>query len=205
MKNLISVLMLSLIFCLGLSHAIIRSTAIAQVDSLYKSELANYKIGRYVIGSGGIIGARSQNYVQHGTAGQTIVGGAKNANNFVVSGFWTQQAGPSEVSPPEIPSLPTVFALRQNYPNPFNPESTIEYDLPSACLVTVEIFNTVGQRIRLLNSQVQGPGRAKVVWNGRDDLGQAMGSGIYFYRMTALVLEKQTIQFQQTNKMLLVK
>jgi hypothetical protein len=205
MKNLISVLMLSLIFCLGLSHAIIRSTAIAQVDSLYKSELANYKIGRYVIGSGGIIGARSQNYVQHGTAGQTIVGGAKNANNFVVSGFWTQQAGPSEVSPPEIPSLPTVFALRQNYPNPFNPESTIEYDLPSACLVTVEIFNTVGQRIRLLNSQVQGPGRAKVVWNGRDDQDQAMGSGIYFYRMTALVLEKQTIQFQQTNKMLLVK
>lgn len=200
------------IFCLALLLLSYKTAlAVSPVDSLslIKSKQANYIIPRYVIGSGGVIGVRSPNYVHHGTAGQSIVGGALSVNNILLSGFWIQPAGPTKVSPAEKSSLPTVFALHQNYPNPFNPETTIAYDLPNACVVTVEIFNTVGQRIRLVSSHLQGPGRATVMWDGRDDLGQAMVSGVYFYKVTALALKNsennQQIQFQQTKKMILVK
>jgi flagellar hook assembly protein FlgD len=67
----------------------------------------------------------------------------------------------------------------------------------------------VGQRIRLVNSHVQGPGQAIATWDGRNDQGQAMVSGMYFYQVTASALENnesnQHIQFQETKKMLLVK
>jgi hypothetical protein len=133
----------------------------------------------------------------------------QGTNNIVLSGFWLAGGGPVGIQSEEPVAMPTEFKLHQNYPNPFNPETTIEYDLPNVCLVTVEIFNTVGQRIRLVSSHVQGPGRLTVMWNGRDDQGQAMVSGVYFYKVTASAVENkesdQQIQFQETKKMLFVK
>lgn len=209
MTKLFSVKMLCIILCLGFSHAITISTTMAQVDSLYKSEQANFSIGRYVFGSGGIIGATSTNQRHHATVGQTFVGTMQGTNNILLSGFWLPRGGPVGIQAEEPMALPTEFKLHQNYPNPFNPETIIEYDLPGAYQVAVEIFNTVGQRIRLVSSQVQGPGRAAVTWDGRDDQGQAMVSGMYFYQITASAIEnKETnhqIQFQETKKMLLVK
>lgn len=209
MKKLISVSMLSLIFCLSLSPAIIRSTAIAQVDSLRKSEQANYMIGRYVIGSGGVIGAASASQRHHATIGQTFVGGMQGTNHILHSGFWLPGGGPVGIQYEEPVAIPTEFKLHQNYPNPFNPETIIAYDLPGTFLVTVEIFNTVGQRIRLVSSHVQGPGQATAIWDGRNDQGQAMVSGMYFYQVTASAVENkesnQQIQFQETKKMLFVK
>ncbi len=199
-------------FCwtLGVGLALLISTTVpaaAPTDSLSmaKTELANYRIGKYVIGTGGVLRTKSSNNFHSATAGQTIVGASKSTNNLLVSGFWGQKAKPTEVIPAEQPSLPTEFALHQNYPNPFNAETIISYDLPVVALVTIEIFNTMGQRIRLVKSQAQGPGQCLVVWDGRDDQGQAMGSGIYFYRIIAQALEHQTNQFQQTQKMILVK
>jgi len=209
MKKLFSVMALCLIFCLGLFHTITNSIAVAQVDSLRKSELANYRIGRYVFGSGGVLRATSANNRQHATIGQTFVGGMQGANHILRSGFWLAGGGPVGIQSEEPVAMPTEFKLHQNYPNPFNPETTIAYDLPGAFLVTVEIFNTVGQRIRLVSSHVQGPGQAIATWDGRNDQGQAMVSGMYFYQVTASALENkesnQQIQFQETKKMLLVK
>ena len=209
MKKQISVVALCLIFCLGFVHIIASSLALAQVDSLYKSEQANYRIGRYVIGSGGVLGATSTNNRHHATVGQTFVGGTHSTNHILLSGFWLAGGGPVGIHAEEPIALPTEFKLLQNYPNPFNPTTAIEYDLPSACLVTVEIFNTVGQRIRLVSSQVQGPGRFTTIWDGRDDQGHAMVSGMYFYKVTAAATKtkesNQQIQFQETRKMILVK
>jgi hypothetical protein len=212
MKKSTTQIQFTLIFCLGLALIIPQITLTAtppDSTAIQKSEQANYNIARYVTASGGVIGARSQNYVQHGTAGQAIVSGAQSANNFLASGFWIQPGAPTEISPAEGPSLPTVFALHQNYPNPFNPETIIEFDLPNTCLVTVEIFNTVGQRIRLISSQVEAAGHVTAVWDGRNEQGEVMGSGVYFYRVTADAVDNtpqnHQIQFQQTKKMLLVK
>ena len=82
-------------------------------------------------------------------------------------------------------ALPERFAARQNYPNPFNPETTISYLLPEASQVTIEIFNTQGQRVRKLLSANQLAGTHHLSWDGRDDKGIAMPSGLYFYRIKA--------------------
>jgi hypothetical protein len=96
------------------------------------------------------------------------------------------------------PSVPTVFALRQNYPNPFNPQSTIAYDLPVAGKVRLEIFNIVGQRIRILVDALQTAGRYIAHWDGRDGRDIAVPSGIYLYRL-------QMNEFSMVRRMLLLK
>lgn len=176
-----------------------------------ESAQSNYMIARYVIGSGGIMGAMGSNHIHFATAGEPIVGITLSANNFLLSGYWHVGAfGPTDIENPENIIIPVAFRLHQNYPNPFNPQTTIEYDLPKESRVTVEILNLVGQRIRLLlHSQQQTPGFKQVIWNGCDDRGELMGSGIYIYRVSVFETDKsdQNAQmlFQQSKKMLFVK
>jgi len=82
-----------------------------------------------------------------------------------------------------INSLPHDANLAQNYPNPFNPTTTIGFDLPSAAEVKLEVFNVLGERVRtLFNGRLQA-GSTSIVWDGRNDAGQSVGSGAYFYRL----------------------
>jgi hypothetical protein len=95
--------------------------------------------------------------------------------------------------------IPVVATeLGGNYPNPFNPETTISYAVKDAAPVHLEIYNLKGQLIRTLVNEVQASGRYKAVWNGTDNNGRAVSSGIYFYRMSAG-------QYSSTRKMLLVE
>ena len=70
-----------------------------------------------------------------------------------------------------------------NYPNPFNPSTTIKFDLRKAGYVNLEIYNIKGQKVRTLIDQQQEAGYHSKVWNGIDDSGNPIGSGIYFYRL----------------------
>ncbi len=81
-------------------------------------------------------------------------------------------------------ALPHVFALRQNYPNPFNPETTISYSIPKAGFVSVKIYNVIGQGVKTLVNRNQMPGNYVVRWNGRNEMGQPVASGVYFYRIS---------------------
>jgi hypothetical protein len=94
--------------------------------------------------------------------------------------------------------LPTMYALRQNYPNPFNPTTEIQYDLPKESFVRMEIYNTIGQKVRTLLDKKQSGGTYCVVWDARTDSGQPVTSGIYFYRLMAGT-------FVKTSKMSLIK
>jgi len=76
---------------------------------------------------------------------------------------------------------PQQFDLMQNYPNPFNPETIISYRIPRDGHVTLEIYNMTGQRIRTLVSEDKMAGLYEVVWNGRADGGEVVGSGMYLY------------------------
>jgi hypothetical protein len=80
---------------------------------------------------------------------------------------------------------PAKFVVQQNYPNPFNPSTEIRYTLPRPSDVEIEIFNILGQRIKTLLDERQPAGTYKIVWDAKDDFGQAVGSGVYFYRVTA--------------------
>ena len=208
-------ILLFLFLVLGFCLAVVLSgPGTAQTGASSKSSKAtqpNYILGRYVMGSGGVMGATGTNHIHRATAGETCVGGMQGVNNILFSGFWHPPGfGPTAVDQDVGVSLPTRFELHQNYPNPFNPQTIIRYNLPDEYLVTVEIFNVVGQQIRLLlNAQIQGPGLKQVVWDGRDDHGKMLGSGIYLYRITASSLgpgnDTAEILFQEIKKMLLVK
>ncbi len=81
-------------------------------------------------------------------------------------------------------AIPTAFALKQNYPNPFNPATIIEFALPEAQTIALEIYNILGQRVRTLIRGFREAGTHTVVWNGTDDKNADVPSGIYFCRLT---------------------
>ncbi len=94
--------------------------------------------------------------------------------------------------------IPTTFDISQNYPNPFNPTTTIKYQIPKSVDVTLTIYNILGQKVRTLVNKKMEPGYYKVVWDGRNDYGVKVASGIYLYRIKAG-------DFVQTRKMILMK
>lgn len=104
--------------------------------------------------------------------------------------------GLSAVSNEEIPT-PLVQSL-SNYPNPFNPETKISFSLSQASQVGITIFNTKGQKIKQLYSGNLASGAHNLIWNGTDNIGNAVASGVYFYRL-------RTKQGTVSRKMLLVK
>jgi hypothetical protein len=75
--------------------------------------------------------------------------------------------------------LPNTYGLFQNYPNPFNPETKIRYQIPDAGNVRLIIYNTVGQAVKRLVDKEQAPGYYRVVWDGKDENGLSLGSGMY--------------------------
>ena len=95
--------------------------------------------------------------------------------------------------------VPTDWNLAQNFPNPFNMTTRIEYSLPKASDVTIAIYNIRGQMVRTLMQAHQSPGRHFVGWNGCDDFGRQVGTGIYIYR-----LEAQG-HFSDAKKLLIMK
>lgn len=81
--------------------------------------------------------------------------------------------------------VPDAFALNQNYPNPFNPSTEVAYDLPEAGNVNLEVYNILGQRVKTLVNGYQDAGSYTVTWNGDDEGGGTVASGVYFYRITS--------------------
>lgn len=101
-------------------------------------------------------------------------------------------------------SLPDEFALYPSSPNPFNPTTTIRYDLPKDSFVRLKIYDLLGREIRsLVNGNMDG-GYRRVVWDGTDNSGKAVPSGIYIYRFDANSLETDDL-FHETRKMLLLR
>ena len=80
---------------------------------------------------------------------------------------------------------PQGFSLSQNYPNPFNPETTIRYHLPGSHRVSLHITDALGQRIRTLVDEEQAAGVHTARWDGKDDSGREVASGMYLYRIVA--------------------
>ncbi len=98
----------------------------------------------------------------------------------------------------EADQIPENFSLAQNYPNPFNPGTTIEYSLAHTSSVVLNIYDVLGNKIRTLVNAKQIAGRKTIIWNGRNDEGDLVGSGMYFYELAA----ENTVQ---VKKMILIK
>jgi len=85
----------------------------------------------------------------------------------------------------EEESRPASFSVSQNYPNPFNPVTNFKFTLPQASYVKIEIFNILGQRVKTLLDEDMRAGVYVVDWDGKDERGTEVSSGIYFYRIKA--------------------
>ena len=94
--------------------------------------------------------------------------------------------------------MPTEYALGQNVPNPFNPSTTIDYRLPEAGDVQLVIYNLLGQEVRTLVQESMDAGFHSVIWDGKDEFGKQVASGIYIYRMSVG-------DFSQVQRMMLLK
>lgn len=81
--------------------------------------------------------------------------------------------------------LPQEYSLSQNYPNPFNPSTTIRYSLKESGSVKLFIYNEMGRLVRTLVHTTQSAGDHSVLWDGNDELGERVASGIYFYTLSA--------------------
>jgi len=89
-------------------------------------------------------------------------------------------------------------SLWQNYPNPFNPQTTITFSVKERGLVSLKIYNVAGQLVRTLAREELAAGAHTKVWDGRDDAGQRVSSGVYYYKLVAN-------NFSQTKKMVVLK
>jgi hypothetical protein len=118
----------------------------------------------------------------------------------LLSGWFGE--GGKEVPSSRISSFPREFALMQNYPNPFNPVTEIVYLVPegfeSGVEVELFIYDLRGRLIRRYSEGLRRPGRHSIVWDGRDDRGAVVGSGVYFYRLRAS-------EFEGIRKMILAR
>ncbi|GAB4177155.1 MAG: hypothetical protein Kow00108_12650 [Calditrichia bacterium] len=96
------------------------------------------------------------------------------------------------------PNYPTSLELHQNYPNPFNPTTTIRYNLPASSKITIEVFDLQGRKVKTLINGVQPAGNHTIQWDGTNQHGNKVSSGIYFYRLKT---KDQMLQ----RKMILIK
>jgi len=99
----------------------------------------------------------------------------------------------------ETTALPVTYALAQNYPNPFNPVTTIRYSIPPpGGRVSIRIYNVRGELVRTLVDETVTAGSYAIPWEGEDNRGQRVASGVYFVRMVAG-------DFRSTKKLMVLK
>jgi hypothetical protein len=105
--------------------------------------------------------------------------------------------------------VPEKFNLSQNYPNPFNPTTKIEYDLPVSAGVRIEIFDILGRRVKTLIDERKETGFYTTMWDGRNNYGKEVASGVYLYRIIVVETNRSSSVhkklFTQVKKMLILK
>ena len=111
--------------------------------------------------------------------------------SYPVGKVWYDDFSVKKVTMVEVPSgvndpsnyarfeLPKEFVLKQNYPNPFNPTTTIAYNVPKNSEIQIEIYNLMGQKVKTLFSGFNTAGSHKIEWDGTNDLGKPLTSGVY--------------------------
>jgi hypothetical protein len=98
----------------------------------------------------------------------------------------------------ESNSAPDSYSLQQNYPNPFNPSTTIRYSIVNPDNVSIKIYDILGREIKTLVNEVKTAGTYSSIWNGDNNFGNKVSSGICLYRIEAGL-------FVETKKMILLK
>ncbi len=179
-----------------LALVLIISAAFSSVISSDVSAQSPYKVKTAVISSAGSP-ASGAGVKINSTFGQpSPIGIGTDTGTALYGGFW-KSGWLSIITDSEVPDA-VRNELFQNYPNPFNPTTTIKYSISQASSVQLVVYNVAGQRIRTLVNETKPAGTYAEVWDGKNDGGRSVATGIYFYRLKAG-------GFSETRRMLLVK
>ncbi len=122
----------------------------------------------------------------------------KDARASVSGSAMINENASQDLASVEVAGIPISFGLDQNYPNPFNPSTTIKYRVANQTNVALKVYSVSGQLVRTLVTGAQQPGYYTIQWNGLNNAGEQVSSGVYFYRLAA---GDQT----STKKMMLLK
>lgn len=132
--------------------------------------------------------------------------GKKHFESFIEIESYCINAEPAEyamktfvIDEDRVEGVPQEYKLYDNFPNPFNPETTIQYQIPATNYVSLKIFNMLGQPIKELVGEQKKAGMYQAVWEGTNEMGKEVPSGIYIYQITI------PNKFNKTKKMLLIK
>ncbi|MFN3134518.1 MAG: PQQ-binding-like beta-propeller repeat protein, partial [Candidatus Kryptonium sp.] len=109
-----------------------------------------------------------------------------------------------EISNVNLGDLPLEYKLYSSYPNPFNSETTVEFDIPEYSSVKLIVYDILGRKVKTLIDANLDPGRKVIKWDGRDDEGEIVSSGVYFITIFATSLESER-EFRGNAKVLLLK
>jgi len=209
---------------LGSSQAVVESTEVyANVVGVVAQSGANPDLGHESGGASAGTNIFYRNHPHHiENLDSTITimaevdwwgGSEPNPNRFVGSvdhDPWLEGETPPDIHYEEIPGqvapfvpfeeeCPIQFALSYNYPNPFNPVTTFNYEVPQpGAEVTITVYNGTGQLVTSLVNEYKSPGAYQVTWDGSNESGELMASGVYFVRMNAG-------SFSETRKIILLK
>ncbi len=160
------------------------------------------------------------NYIHSSTGGVKAVWNTSTTTLKAEFNYWGQAPPPASLfygpvdytpylSSPPAPkiavhqtqgddNLPKSFSVSQNYPNPFNPTTVIEYSIPMASRVSIRIYNILGQVVKTLTDENKLAGTYSVIWDGTNQSGKPVTSGVYFYYV-------KTDDFKETKKMTLIR
>ncbi len=127
-----------------------------------------------------------------------LIAGAWIDFDIMVAKGWIARLGDIAVAVDDRADLPGGYALHANYPNPFNPTTTIGFDLPTAAVVSLAVYDILGREIMRLENRHMGAGYHQAVWNGRTGKGLEAPTGIYFARLA-------TPGYTKSIKMVLLK
>ena len=111
--------------------------------------------------------------------------------------YLSEEPGQTEISAP-AEKRPTRFTLYAGYPNPFNAQTTIRFDIVRSAAIEMKIYDMLGRSLRQWQWQQLEPGRYEQVWDGRDQDGRAVATGVYFYQL-------RTAEFTGTGRLLLLR
>jgi hypothetical protein len=136
-------------------------------------------------------------YFPEQTPAHWIIAGEGDGDGYYMAKF-NYNAVAKGIANSDLNTIPNEYALDQNYPNPFNPTTSITYRLPEASNVFLKIYDVTGREVRTLINNNQAAGAHTIQWDAKDEMGNKVNSGVYFYKIVAG-------SFTATNKMILMK
>lgn len=162
---------------------------------------------RSVVGSGGFVAAPSSKgtYTASGVLGQFVIEDRSSSAYTVKQGFWIE----SEDEPSSVDEQIEQDSRLANYPNPFNNVTKIKYELPGSALVTIKVYDLVGNVVKTVYDGYQFGGVQEMVWDGSDNSSNSLASGSYICELSVRPAEMSGSQafssFVSRNVMVIVR